>query len=41
MPRLSMDLKVMPRSCTGHRFNLVVINEVKLEPHWEKYQWSM
>ena len=26
--RLSMDLKIMPRSCTGHRYILCIIDEV-------------
>ena len=28
LSRLSMDLKVMPRSCRGHRYILCVIDEV-------------
>ena len=28
LSRLSMDLKVMPRSCRGHRYILCIIDEV-------------
>ena len=53
MSRLSMDLKVMPKSQKGHKYVLCVIDESdklldygtnipgQIQKKWEKHFWSM